>query len=252
MRFCSIGSGSKGNCTVIQEGNTTILIDNGFTLKEFEFRLAQKGLTPLDITAVLITHEHGDHIKGVGPLSRKYKIPVFCSHGTAKFDGLGKIPTLKVIDSHDPFTIQALTVTPVVVPHDAREPTQFVVENEDKKLGVLTDLGSITPHICDVYSGCHGLLLETNHDVQMLRAGPYPAKLKARVEGPLGHLSNEQAGQLLQNIDHSQLQYLVATHISEQNNRLDLAVGHISASFSWSADSIIIARQETGFDWCEL
>lgn len=252
MRFCSIGSGSKGNCTVIQQGKTTILIDNGFTLKEFEFRLAQKGLTPLDITAILITHEHGDHIKGVGPLSRKYRIPVYCSHGTAKFDGLGKIPNLKVIDSHDEFFINELKIIPVVVPHDAREPTQFVAEWGGKKLGILTDLGSITPHICEVYSGCHGLLLETNHDVEMLRMGPYPAKLKARVEGHLGHLSNEQAGQFLHHIDHSQLQYLVATHISEQNNQLELAVDRISSSFSWSSDSIIIARQDSGFDWCEL
>jgi phosphoribosyl 1,2-cyclic phosphodiesterase len=253
VRFCSIGSGSKGNGTLIQHGETCILVDTGFTLKDVEFRLAKKGLTPLDLTAILITHEHSDHIKGVGPLSRKYRIPVYCSHGTSQYDGLGNISNLVIFDSHETFEIGALSITPVVVPHDAREPTQFVIQGPDKqKLGILTDLGSLTPHILELYSGCHGLMLETNHDVQMLRMGPYPPKLKVRVEGPLGHLNNQQAAQLLRNVDCDNLQFLVATHISEKNNNVAVAIDAISHGFSWEKSSIIMATQELGFPWCEL
>lgn len=252
MRFCSIGSGSKGNGTLIQKGETCILIDDGFTLKEFENRLAQKGLTPLNLSAVLITHEHSDHIKGVGPLARKYRIPVYCSHGTAQHEGLGVIPSLKVIDSHTDFNIGDLTVSPVVVPHDAREPTQFVVSDGDFNVGVLTDLGSFTPYILEKYRCCHGLLIETNHDVAMLRRGPYPPKLKVRVEGQLGHLNNEQAADFLSRIQQEQLQYVVATHISEQNNQADLAIQNICSALNCDPEWVIMANQETGFEWCEL
>lgn len=250
MRFCSIGSGSKGNGTLIQKGATCLLIDSGFTVKDVEFRLAQKGLTPLDLTAILVTHEHSDHIKGVGPLARKYRIPVYMSHGTAQYEALGKIPVLKYIDPHQDFEIGSLLITPVVVPHDAREPTQFVVTDHVSKLGVLTDLGCITPHIINVFNGCSGLLLETNHDVSRLRAGPYPPKLKRRVEGSLGHLSNWQAADLLRQLDVSQLQYLIATHISEQNNSLDLVLEALNSATGRTADEIIIAEQSTGFEWC--
>jgi phosphoribosyl 1,2-cyclic phosphodiesterase len=253
MRFCSIGSGSKGNGTLVQYEDTCILIDTGFTLKDVEFRLAQKGLTPLNLNAILVTHEHSDHIKGVGPLARKYKIPVYCSHGTSQYGGLGVIPSLVIIDSHAQFKIGPLSITPVVVPHDAREPTQFVVYDPDhKKLGILTDLGSLTPHIYAEYDQCHGLMLETNHDVQMLRMGPYPPRLKARVEGSLGHLNNQQATQLLNNINCDNLQFLVATHISEKNNNVAVAIDAISNGFSWKKDSVIMATQENGFPWCEL
>lgn len=253
MRFCSIGSGSKGNGTLIESGETCILVDTGFTLKDIEFRLAQKGLTPLDLNAILITHEHSDHIKGVGPLARKYRIPVYCSHGTSLYDGLGVIPSLVVFDSHQDFEIGELTITPVVVPHDAREPTQFVIRDPAlNKLGILTDLGSLTPHIFQAYDGCHGLMLETNHDVQMLRMGAYPPKLKVRVEGPLGHLNNQQAAQLLKGINCENLRFLVATHISEKNNKVAMALDAISNGFSWKKDSVIMATQENGFPWCEL
>lgn len=249
MRFCSIGSGSKGNGTLVQQGKTIILIDNGFTLKEFEFRLAQKGLTPLDLTAILITHEHSDHIKGVGPLARKFRIPVYSSHGTALYDGLGKIPALVIIDSHENFVIGELTVTPVVVPHDAREPTQFVVATESAKFGILTDLGSLTPYIVSQYNGCHAMLIETNHDVALLRSGPYPPKLKSRVEGHLGHLNNQQAMQFLSQVDCRQLQYVVATHISEQNNKIEFALDAICRGLGWRQDQVIVANQQHGFDW---
>ena len=252
MQFCSIGSGSKGNGTLIKKGETCILIDNGFTVKEFENRLAQKGLTPLNLTAILITHEHSDHIKGVGPLARKYRIPVYCSHGTAQHEGLGTIPSLKVIDSHTDFKINDLIITPVVVPHDAREPTQFVVSDGEFRVGVLTDLGSLTPHVIKSYQDCHGLLIETNHDVSMLRRGPYPPKLKVRVEGDKGHLNNEQAYYFLTQLNKASLKYVVATHISEQNNKTELAIESICRGLNCDPEFVIMATQENGFDWCHL
>ncbi|EAT11760.1 MBL fold metallo-hydrolase [Bermanella marisrubri] len=252
MKFCSIGSGSKGNGTLVAYRSTRVLIDNGFTLKEFENRLARKGLTPLDLSAILITHEHSDHIKGVGPLARKYRIPVYASHGTAQYHGLGDIPSLRIFDSHGDFVIGDLQISPVVVPHDAREPTQFVIKNNSAKLGILTDLGSLTPYILEAYAECQALMLETNHDVQMLRAGPYPPKLKRRVEGNLGHLNNEQAAWFLSELGCAELKYLVATHISEQNNSKELAVSNLQAVTQWPAEKIIVADQENGFDWCDL
>lgn len=228
------------------------MIDNGFTLKDVEFRLAQKGLTPLDLTAILVTHEHSDHIKGVGPLARKYRVPVYLSYGTAQHEGLGQIPVSKVFDSHEVFSIGDLTVTPVVVPHDAKEPTQYVVSDGEFKVGVLTDLGSLTPHILSEYNGCHGLLLETNHDVRMLQQGPYPPKLKARVASSIGHLSNDQAVQFLNSTPTEQLQYVIATHISEQNNDAGLALNMLADALGRDVSSIILADQKVGFDWCDL
>jgi len=252
VRFCSIGSGSKGNGTLVQHDETIVLIDDGFSLKDMEFRLAQKGLTPLQITAILVTHEHGDHIKGVGPLARKFRIPVYVSHGTAQHEGLGKIPSLKIIDSHESFMIGSLKITPVVVPHDAREPTQFVISSGEFKFGILTDLGSFTPHIISQYQSCHGLMLETNHDEKMLSYGPYPPKLKVRVAGNLGHLNNVQAGEFLKHVDCEKLQHVVATHISGQNNSVELAVDSICRSLNCETDFVVVADQATGFDWLEM
>lgn len=252
MRFCSIGSGSKGNGTLIQQGKTTVLIDSGFTVKEIEQRLAQKDVNAGDITAVLVTHEHADHIKGVGPLARKYNIPVYMTYGTAQHHGLGAVPELHIFDPHDSFVIHDLHIQPVVVPHDAREPVQYVLSNGREKMGVLTDLGSITPHILASYRGCHGLLLETNHDLQMLQNGPYPPKLKARVASDKGHLNNQQAAEFLSLTDYSVLQHVVATHISEQNNDSRLAVQCLAEVLSCQPGWVAVADQNTGLSWRDL
>jgi phosphoribosyl 1,2-cyclic phosphodiesterase len=251
LHFASLGSGSKGNATLVKSADALLLIDCGFTIKETERRLALLGLTPSDVSAILVTHEHSDHIKGVGPLARKYKLPVHLTHGTGKYDGVSKLTTRQAINTHKDFSIADIDITPVAVPHDAREPCQFVFRSAQKTLGVLTDLGSITPFVIEQYKHCDALMLECNHDPRMLSMGPYPASLKLRVGGLWGHLSNQQAAELLRNINHQQLQHLVISHISEQNNTEELARSAIdSVKEEW--ESLIMADQNEGIGWLEI
>ncbi|SFC39853.1 Phosphoribosyl 1,2-cyclic phosphodiesterase [Marinospirillum celere] len=252
IRFCSLGSGSKGNATLVKAGKTQVLIDCGFTLKEISRRLQQQDVDPAELTAVLVTHEHGDHIAGVGALCRRYQLPLYTTPGTRLSGKLGKVADWRKINPEHPFAIDDLEVWPVTVPHDAREPVQFILGNGAKRLGVLTDLGSITPHVVRHYRRCQGLVLEANHDPQLLAQGPYPPSLKRRVGGDYGHLSNQQAAHLLQQLDASQLSHLVASHLSEQNNCPDLARQTLAAALSTTPDWVTLADQDKGFDWREL
>ena len=167
-RFASLGSGSKGNATVVQTKSTTVLVDCGFGIKESNLRLAELNLSLAQIDAILITHEHADHIKGVGAVSRKYNIPVYMTEGTFQARSYGAIPSLHLICHYEPFSIHDLHVQPVPVPHDAAEPAQFILTSQALRLGVLTDLGQITPYILEKYANCDALLIEANHDLQML------------------------------------------------------------------------------------
>ncbi len=249
MRFASIGSGSRGNGTLVQDGKTSLLIDLGFTLRETERRLARMGVEPGEISAILVTHEHSDHLNGVGPFSRKYNVPVYMTPGTFHPAKLGFLPDLQLINCHRPFYIDALEIVPVPVPHDAREPCQFLISNEKHRLGILTDLGHITPHVLEQYNLCHGLLIESNHDPEMLAQGSYPYPLKVRVGGDHGHLSNQQAAELLASVDLSLLEHLVIAHVSQQNNCLSKIEAEVSGVLeNWSGE-FTIADQEIGFDW---
>ena len=252
MRFASLGSGSKGNATLVNKHGTYLLLDNGFSVKETELRLQRLGLDAGQLTAILVTHEHGDHIRGVGPLARKYGIPVWTSRGTASHVGLGKLPILQFIDVHDALELDDIEVQPFPVPHDAREPCQFTFGDGAKRLGVLTDTGSTTAHIVEQLSGCDALMLECNHDVTMLANSAYPESLKARVGGRFGHLSNEQAAELLAQLDTRSLQHLVAAHLSEQNNTSALARNALSDVLNCEADWIGVAQQQAGLDWREI
>lgn len=251
MRFASLGSGSRGNATLVEQGDTLVLIDCGFSLRETERRLLRLGRDPAQVSAVLVTHEHGDHISGVGLFARRYGTPVWLSAGTRAACDSGLAET-RVFNSHAAFAIDALEVTPIPVPHDAREPTQFVFGNGAHRLGLLTDTGSLTPHIEQQLTACDALLLECNHDRIMLANGIYPPVLKARVGGDYGHLSNAQAATLLQRIDCSRLQHLVAAHLSDKNNTPQLAAAALAAALDCSPDWIGIARQDEGLDWREL
>lgn len=252
MRFSSLGSGSKGNATLVQVAETCVMIDCGFSLKETEARLSRYGMDAAQLDAILITHEHGDHVRGAGPLARKYDIPLWTTRGTYSKAILGKLPSLHYLDVHQCFEVKDLEVQPYPVPHDAREPCQFVFTDGQQRLGMLTDAGMITPHIEAQLDGCDALLLECNHDLTMLQQGPYPYSLKRRVGGRLGHLSNEQTAALLGVLDHSRLKHLVIAHLSEQNNTPALACDALVDATGCAHDWIKVASQNNGFDWCEI
>lgn len=252
MRFASLGSGSRGNGTLVEYDHTCLLIDCGFGLKETEQRLARLGKDPAALSAILITHEHADHIKGVGPLARKYTLPVWMTYGTWSPERLGHVPALHFFNSHESFAIEALQVRPFPVPHDAHEPSQFVFDNGNRRLGLLTDTGCSTPHIEQMLANCDALLLECNHDSAMLANGPYSISLKHRVGGGLGHLSNEQAARLLSRLPHDRLQHIVAMHISQNNNTPALARQALCAAIDCAAERITLADQDGGFGWRAL
>ena len=246
MRFASLGSGSEGNALVVQSGQTCILMDCGFTLVEASARLARLGLSAEWLSGIVVTHEHGDHIAGVARMARKYSIPVWMTHGTrqARCDTLAGLPKLTEISPHHPFAIGELQVQPYAVPHDAAEPVQCVFSDGAKRLGVLTDTGCSTPHIEAMLSGCDALVLECNHDPEMLANGDYPSSLKQRVGGRFGHLNNRDAAALLARLDNRRLQHIVAAHLSCRNNTRELAVAALSAVLDCDTGWIAVATQQ--------
>lgn len=251
MRYCSLGSGSKGNATVVEYGRTRILVDCGFSLRATEQRLAAAGLNARQLSAILVTHEHSDHINGVQRLARRYQLPVYMTAGTGRAIADADL-AYERIKLDCAFAVGDLQILPVAVPHDAREPCQFIFDNGQHRFGILTDVGAITPWIIERYSGLDGLFLEANYDPQMLAEGPYPASLRARVAGDLGHLSNQQAAGLLRAIDRSKLKHVAIAHISEKNNRPDLAMGELSrALHGWSGD-LYLAEQNQGLPWQDI
>ena len=252
VRFASLGSGSKGNGTLIDDGNTCLLIDLGFTIKEAVRRLGRLDVSPADIDAILVTHEHADHIHGVAGFARKFSTPVYLTPGTYEAKTMGQLPELRKINCHSTFTVGSFEVTPVAVPHDAKEPCQYVLCSQGVSVGVLTDLGHITPHVQRSYQGCDALLLECNHDPVMLEQGAYPYPLKRRVGGDYGHLNNAQAAELLDVLDLVRLRHLVISHISEQNNQPDLAREAVKPQLSGWQGSLVLANQSEGFDWISL
>jgi phosphoribosyl 1,2-cyclic phosphodiesterase len=252
MRFASLGSGSEGNGLVIEAGPTRVLMDCGFGLADSVARLARLGLQASDLAGIVVTHEHGDHIGGVGRLARKYKLPVLLTAGTLAMaqdlDGV----VVQVIDSHAPFAVDELEIQPFPVPHDAREPVQYVFGDGNRRLGVLTDTGCSTPHIEAVLDGVDALVLECNHDATMLENGPYPASLKRRVGGRFGHLENGQSAALLDMLKHDKLQCVMAAHVSRKNNTSALAQRALARVLGCADDDVGVACQTTGFDWIRI
>jgi phosphoribosyl 1,2-cyclic phosphodiesterase len=254
MRFASLGSGSEGNALVVQTDATCVLMDCGFTLVETAARLARLGLSAGNISGIVVTHEHGDHISGVARLARRHSIPVWLTHGTRQTCGhaLADLPQLTEINPHHAFAIGALQIQPYAVPHDAAEPVQYVFGDGAKRLGVLTDAGHATPHIEATLSGCDALVLECNHDADMLANSGYPFILKQRIAGRFGHLDNAAAAALLARLNNSRLQHIVAAHLSKKNNTPTLAVGALSSALNCAADWITVAAQQGGFGWREI
>ncbi len=251
MRFASLGSGSKGNATLVQAGDTLLMIDCGFSLRETTRRLAVLGLQPQQLDAILVTHEHSDHCSGVAALSRKHEIPVYLTHGTSSAGRCDNCFSTRHLKLGDRFELDCVQVEAIAVPHDAKEPCQYRFFHGGKSLGILTDLGSITPHVVDSYRGCDGLVLEFNHDRQLLQQGVYPYHLKQRVGGDWGHLNNMQAAALLGKIGHPGLRHLVVAHVSEKNNSRGHAEQALLSVLS-SLDDVVWADQANGFDWLLL
>jgi phosphoribosyl 1,2-cyclic phosphodiesterase len=249
MRFAMLGSGSRGNAMVIEAGRSLVLLDCGFSVMQVKARLASLGKRPEDLTAIVVTHEHGDHASGVATLARGFGIAVWATPGTARAAALGATADCRLFDCHAPFAIGDLEAAPFPVPHDAREPSQFVFGDGARRLGVLTDVGSITPHIVGCLDGCDALVLECNHDPALLAAGDYPPSLKQRVGGRDGHLSNGQAAELLGRLNGAKLQHIVAAHLSEKNNRPHLAQRALATALGCEADWIAVADQELGLGW---
>jgi phosphoribosyl 1,2-cyclic phosphodiesterase len=252
MRFASLGSGSEGNALVVEAGTTRVLMDCGFGLADSVARLARLGLQAADLAGIVVTHEHGDHLGGVGRLARKHRLPVWLTSGTLAMaqdlDGVA----VQVIDSHEPFALDGLEIQPYPVPHDAREPVQYVFGDGDRKLGVLTDTGCSTPHIEAMLAGVDALVLECNHDAAMLENGPYPVSLKRRVGGRFGHLENGQSAALLDKLKHEKLQCVMAAHVSRKNNTSGLAQRALAEVLNCADDDVRVACQTTGFDWIRI
>ena len=254
MRFASLGSGSAGNGLLVEAGATRLLADCGFALSDTLARVARCGIDPGSIDAILLTHEHDDHIGSAARLARKFAIPVWLTHGTlqAAADQFTDFSALEIFDCHRRFAVGDIEIEPYTVPHDAREPAQFVFGDGAARLGLLTDAGSVTAHMQAVLSGLDALVLECNHDLDLLWNGNYAPQLKQRIAGKFGHLDNATAAHLVAAIDCSRLKHLVAAHISQQNNTPELARAALGQALNCGREWIGVATQRDGFDWRQV
>jgi phosphoribosyl 1,2-cyclic phosphodiesterase len=253
LRFASLGSGSSGNCLVAEASGTVVLVDCGLALTETERRLGRLGLAPSAINAIVITHEHGDHSCGAFEFAAAHRITVYLTHGTlAALRAEGKVldgVPLSIVNGRQSFFIDGMLVLPFTVPHDAREPVQFVLSDGASKLGVLTDVGVSTAHVEKMLSGLDALVLECNYDHDMLWNGGYPKWLKERIAGPFGHLDNRESERLLAALDRSRLKHVIGAHLSLQNNRPELARAALARGMGCEESWISLATQGDGFGW---
>ncbi len=229
MQLCSITSGSSGNCIYVGSDNTHIIVDAGVSGKKIEAGLNSIGLKTGELDGILITHEHSDHVSGLGVLARRYGIPMYATAGTIeaikKCRQLGKIESelFHEIEADREFSISDLIINPVRISHDAAEPVAYRINHNGSSVGVVTDLGKYDDYIINNFEGVGALLLESNHDVNMLQVGPYPYQLKRRILGDKGHLSNELSGKLLSRLLHDNLKTVLLGHLSQENNMAELA-----------------------------
>ncbi len=230
-----------------------LLIDCGFGLRETTRRLARLGLEPADVAGILVTHEHSDHVGGVFRLARQVARPVFMTPGTLRGcePPAACLSLIRLINSHESFEFDHWRIEPFPVPHDALEPVQYVIDDGQSRLGVITDLGHPTAHLPQALRALDALVLETNHDAGLLAASHYPPSLRMRIGGPYGHLENQDAAALLSALDRSRLSCVVAAHLSRHNNRPDLAQAALSPVMGWRPEEIRVADQDEGLSWVE-
>ena len=253
LRFASLASGSRGNCLVAEADGTCVLVDCGLNLTDTERRLTRLGLAPADIDGLLITHEHGDHAHGVFDFAAAHDSVVYLTYGTMlAMKAEGRVlegVRMVFINGRQSEAIGGMLVVPFTVPHDAREPVQFLLSDGARRLGVLTDIGAPTQHVAQMLSGLDALVLECNYDRDMLWGGGYPRWLKQRIAGPFGHLDNDDAGRLLGLIDCSRLKHLIGAHLSQHNNTPERARAALAGALNCEAHWVGLATQVDGFDW---
>jgi phosphoribosyl 1,2-cyclic phosphodiesterase len=253
LRFASLGSGSAGNCLVAEASGTVVLVDCGFSLSETERRLARLGVETSRVSAILVTHEHGDHAGAAFEFAAAHRVTVHLTHGTlAALRGEGKAldgVAVGIVSSRQSFFVDGLQLVPFTVPHDAREPVQYVLSDGAAKLGVITDVGVSTPHVESMLGGLDALVLECNYDRDLLWAGGYPRWLKERIAGPFGHLDNRESERLLGALDRSRLKHVIGAHLSQQNNRPELARAALARAMGCEESWVGLATQDEGFGW---
>ena len=258
MRFCSLGSGSGGNATLVDASQgitrTRLLVDAGFSVRELVRRLARAGCTPEDVDAIFITHEHGDHIGCALAFAMRYRLPLVMSRGTWRAVGSAEFDPalLHLAKDGEAVAMGDMALQPFAVPHDANEPLQLTLADGAVRLGIVTDLGCAPAGIAQALAGCQALLLECNHDESLLRTGPYHPSLKKRILGSHGHLSNAAAADLLERCLHARLSTIAAAHLSEHNNTPDLARQALAGALGANESDIRIAHPTLGLDWLSV
>jgi phosphoribosyl 1,2-cyclic phosphodiesterase len=226
MKFCVLGSGSKGNATYLESGGTSILIDAGMSGVELQKRLATIGVELSAIAAILVTHEHNDHVQGVGILSRRANIPVYANSATfaAASKTISKLFSYNEFETGGPFHFRNLEIHPFAISHDTEDPVGFRISDGSVSLGYCTDTGKVSRLMLQRLASCQALVFESNHDIEMLRNGAYPPYLKQRIRSSQGHLDNGEAAAFLQELAHEDLQHVVLAHLSEENNHPEIAL----------------------------
>ena len=256
LRFRSLASGSSGNATLIEASDglhrTRVLVDCGLGLRQLLARLAVEGIGPADLDGIFITHEHGDHIGCAPMLGARYGVPLWTSAGTVQYAAFAGLESaLNLVRDGQVFAIGGIQFHPFTVPHDAREPLQLRCTDGDRVLGLMTDIGHVTGHALAALAGCHALVLESNHDVELLAQSRYPDFLKRRVGGQHGHLSNVQAAAALGALRHDRLNTVVAAHLSERNNRPDLVSRAFAAVLGCGEADVLLAERQ-GRGWLDV
>ena len=246
MRFSVLASGSGGNACYVETAEARVLIDAGLSGEELIRRMEETGISPAKLDALILTHEHIDHIRGAGPLARRFDLPVYVNRLTLRraLKNLGNLSKPVVFHTGQPITVHGLCIETFTKCHDAADPVGIVVHADGARLGIITDLGRSTPVVEDRLRGCHALVMEFNHDERMLEEGPYPPELKRRIKGPEGHLSNEQAGGLLKTLRHDALSTVILAHLSERNNHPDKAIEALEQALSGFRVKVLVGDQD--------
>lgn len=249
LLFQALASGSKGNAVVVCSRQTRILIDAGLSARELVLRLEQTPAKAKQLDAVIISHEHTDHVRGLGTLSRRFDLPVYLTQGTLENlpSEIGRLADVRLFQAGAPFAVGDIKISPFALSHDAKDPAGFVLEHGNQRLGICTDLGMVTQLVRTRLQGCHGLILEANHDPELLSSGPYPPSLQQRIRSRHGHLSNADSFELLKSIYHQNLQVVVFAHLSEVNNRPELVLAGVRESLNndgcWDGVALEVGKQ---------